>query len=447
MVPAQAELIQGAAVDKQRWVIGFTALLAFLTSISYAFVRTSIETIFSSKYGTKAIPDVWTYTIPVLLLAVFIYYHLSNRYPLLTLYILAAAVSVLTLLPLLVGFFKGYRWSHFGLFIWKDVYIILLVEIFWSFAQTLTKAISARKVYWIYGVSGAIGALSGYILSYNLANTPYKDKLFLSLVIIVFLCAIGVCFYLKKLIQEIDPLKQKNLIAINHLNIFKQIGSLFSLVFRNRYLISILLIVGLSQVIINLIDLQFYAYGDRHFMKKELQDAMRSYGFIIINGFSAFFDLFAGLMLLRFLGVAGPLFGVPIAITSIVLIGVIQPMDTELYYKAQFILSKSLDYSLFTIGKEILFSPLSYEEKVQGKALIGMLVYRLGKVSSSFFKWVLTKVPGYFHLPTYKLESLQISRTINFINLALLLIWLIITASIVKRYHKELYAHVKKINS
>ena len=41
--------------------------------------------------------------------------------------------------------------------------------------------------------------------------------------------------------------------------------------------------------------------------------------------------------------------------------------------------SKCFDYSIFRAAKEILYIPLSHEEKTQGKALIDILTYRVAK--------------------------------------------------------------------
>ena len=45
--------------------------------------------------------------------------------------------------------------------------------------------------------------------------------------------------------------------------------------------------------------------------------------------------------------------------------------------------SKALDYSVFRAGKEILYIPLSYDEKTRGKAIVDMLTYRVAKGGAS----------------------------------------------------------------
>jgi len=45
--------------------------------------------------------------------------------------------------------------------------------------------------------------------------------------------------------------------------------------------------------------------------------------------------------------------------------------------------SKSFDYSLFRAAKEILYIPMTREEKTRGKAFVDMMTYRCAKGATS----------------------------------------------------------------
>lgn len=47
--------------------------------------------------------------------------------------------------------------------------------------------------------------------------------------------------------------------------------------------------------------------------------------------------------------------------------------------------SKIFDYTIFKSSKEILYIPLSYEERTVGKAIVDMFSYRLAKGEPPFF--------------------------------------------------------------
>ena len=53
------------------------------------------------------------------------------------------------------------------------------------------------------------------------------------------------------------------------------------------------------------------------------------------------------------------------------------------------VMSKVMDYSVFRAAKEILYIPLSYREKTQGKAVIDMMTYRLAKGLSAVILTVI----------------------------------------------------------
>jgi len=84
--------------------------------------------------------------------------------------------------------------------------------------------------------------------------------------------------------------------------------------------------------------------------------------------------------------------------------------------------SKCFDYSIFRVAKEILYIPLSRDEKTKGKALIDILTFRIAKGFSS----LLLLFFAFFALSQYLMEfifSLQIT-------------WLVLTFIIIRRYRQ-----------
>jgi ATP/ADP translocase len=82
--------------------------------------------------------------------------------------------------------------------------------------------------------------------------------------------------------------------------------------------------------------------------------------------------------------------------------------------------SKCFDYSIFRASKEMLYIPLSQLEKTQGKALIDILVYRIAKSSAALLMIFLI--------------AIQLSSYTMHIALCLMVVWILLAVTIVKRY-------------
>ncbi|CAN0597269.1 unnamed protein product [Laminaria digitata] len=86
-------------------------------------------------------------------------------------------------------------------------------------------------------------------------------------------------------------------------------------------------------------------------------------------------------------------------------------------------LSKILDYSLFRAAKEMLYIPLAYEEKTQGKAVIDMLTYRVAKGLASALVLVLV--------------ALKAPALVNMLTVVIIVAWFFVSLRLAKRYKGE----------
>jgi ATP/ADP translocase len=77
--------------------------------------------------------------------------------------------------------------------------------------------------------------------------------------------------------------------------------------------------------------------------------------------------------------------------------------------------SKVFDYSLFRAAKEILYLPLSYAEKTEGKAVVDVLTYRVSKAGASLLLLALA------------------ASAVTPTALALLLAWLALTEAVTRK--------------
>jgi AAA family ATP:ADP antiporter len=85
--------------------------------------------------------------------------------------------------------------------------------------------------------------------------------------------------------------------------------------------------------------------------------------------------------------------------------------------------SKAFDYSLFRAAKEILYIPLSAEEKTRGKALVDIFGYRVAKAGASLLLLTVLAIDGYGVRPAI---------------LVCIGIWFVVTRVLVKKHARSL---------
>ncbi|MEE2779617.1 MAG: hypothetical protein VYE15_03770, partial [Myxococcota bacterium] len=110
--------------------------LAFLLLASYAVARPATESLFLEAHGSQALPQVWIAVALVSTLVVSFYNRYASSVGLLQLYGVCAGVSGGVLCLLMGVNALEVPGSAFALYVWKDVYIVILIELFWSYANT-----------------------------------------------------------------------------------------------------------------------------------------------------------------------------------------------------------------------------------------------------------------------------------------------------------------------
>ena len=140
------------------------AALVFLILGSYAVARPAIESLFLSEHGADALPQAWLGVALGSLLVVTIYNHWAARTDLIVLFGAASLISAVCVAVLLSCHAQGLPGSAFLLYLWKDIYIVVLIEIFWSFANSNIPKDKAQRIYGLFCVIGSLGGMAGNLL-------------------------------------------------------------------------------------------------------------------------------------------------------------------------------------------------------------------------------------------------------------------------------------------
>ncbi len=390
-------------------VVGLCAL-AFFCMLSYAIARPTCESLFMDAHSDADLPKVWILVAVFAFATVAIYNRFSQRVDLVTLY---GAVCLITggLLALLIGAWHlQLPYIGYALYVWKDIYIVVLVEIFYSFANAVFPIRNARWFYGLFGVFGSLGGIVGGIGGGELSVLIGTEHAIWSM-LPVLLTAYLICSVLAR---HAGHRPRREAVAP------PSVGDGIQVLRRSSYLVWMLALIGLIQVLITLIDLQFWGIVVEAYPDKDLRTAVVGRVYAVVNTGTIVMHASVG-PILRSLTVSRTLLAVPMLLGFAVASFAIHPGFATVAVAK--VASKVFDYTIFRAAKEMLYIPLSYAEKTAGKALVDMLGYRVAKGGAALVLLLLA-------LPAA-------SPLITWINLDLIVVWLALTGVIVILFRRR----------
>ena len=392
---------------------------AFCVLGSYAIARPSMKALLLQHYGKDALPYAWLLVALGVTMTVSVYSRFAARMELRQLYRWAVVWTCIALCFGLGLYHSGVEWSVFLLFVWKDIYIVLLIEMFWTFANSIFQLKTAK---WLYGVFLSVGTLGGVTANLSvgeLAKTlgvGHAPWLVLPMLLFTAVLISGL------------PVARPDR-SDSHSEVSFHAG--FSLVWRSRYLMAILGIIASIQLALNLVDFQLSAMVEAGHATAAAKTAEfgRIYG--MIDGAALTMQLGGG-VLITVLGVSGVLVTAPVVV--LVTLSCFIFMPTLGLISVAFIAGKSMDYSVYRTAKEALYLPLTQRERALGKAVIDIMIYRVAKAGAAIFLLVL----GWFG------DVGTSSAVIGGLAIAAVSVWLLCVTRVLPMYRHKTHAQVNE---
>jgi len=389
-------------------VIGLCAL-AFGCMLSYAVARPACESLFLDAHGSEALPRVWILVAVFAAVTVGIYNRFSTRVDLVTLY---GAVCVITgglLTLLIVAWNAGVPYTGYALYVWKDIYIVVLVEIFYSFANAVFPIRNARWFYGLFGVFGSLGGIVGNLGVGELSKLIGTEQALWTMIPILLGCWV-ICRVLARRAGHRPTASRDDKPGA---------GEGFAALRKSTYLLWMLALIGVVQVVITLVDYQYNGIVEELYPDKDLRTTIMGRVYAVVNTGTIVMHASVG-PILRLLTIPRTLLSIPLLLGAAVVGFAVHPAFAAMAVAK--VASKVFDYTVFRAAKEMLYIPLSYAEKTAGKALVDMLTYRVAKGGASLLLLVLALGAT--------------SVWISWINLALIAVWVAITVVIVRRFRR-----------
>ena len=349
-------------------LVGLAALI-FVILASYAIARPATESLFLGAHGADSLPMAWLMVGVGSLLVVTVYNRWSASTDLVRIFGVVSALSAGMLVGILLGLQRDLPGMTWALYLWKDLYIVVLIEIFWSFANSTVPEDRAKWWYGLFCVLGSLGGMAGNLGVGWIAQATSTEQSLWAVVPLLVVGGAGGIGLARWAGVEADGPKEKPSLTDG-----------FAVLKNSRALWLLMALIATTQVAITLVDYQFSIAIENHFPDADVRTAMIGKVYASIDLVSISLQLATG-PILRLLGVPLVLLAIPGLLGAAVVGYALVPRYAAI--AAAKVASKAFDYSLFRAAKEILYIPLSHPERTQGKAFVDMMSYRMAKGATS----------------------------------------------------------------
>jgi len=263
-------------------------------------------------------------------------------------------------------------WSFY---IFGDMFNTALVTLFWAFTNDIFTSDEAKRAYGFVGLGGIIGGIVGSTYVTLLVEQVGRDTL-LYMSVIPMLLIIVIALYVEK--KEGHPQKSEAEGA-------PKVNAVFDgakLVLSSKYLLAIAAMLGIYEMVSNIVDFQLSAAIALGVEGGLERDAYFGLVGMVTNIAAVFVQMFlTGLVMINFgVGIALLLLPVSIALGSIGFFIV----PGLLFATIMSASDNSLNYSIQQSAKEALYTPTTRDVKYKAKAFIDMFIQRGAKAVAVF---------------------------------------------------------------
>lgn len=357
-------------ISSEYAVAAIMALAAMFTLAGYEFIRTASTVLFKNAYGAENLPLLMACMPVVVFLGVALYgWILSRLGPRRTLLVTSLGSS-LFIVACYFALQTGSKAVTPVLFLFKEFYIVLLIEQYWSYINSSLKPETAKKVNGpITGVAGIGGAVGGLLLA---AVAPIYGTeatiLFAAAALIPALLLSNQAYRWFGEPEPPPPSEQHGNLA---LSLFKE----------NPRLASLMAVVLASQVVAAVLDFKFQSLLSVEFAgRPDEETAFQGNFWGMLNSSVLVLQFIVAPLLLSFISLRLVHLLMPLIHICVISWAIMEPSVVSV--GAAFFLFKAFDYSIFRAAKEVLYIPLGYDERYRAKEVIDVFGYRTGKGGS-----------------------------------------------------------------
>lgn len=393
-------------------------ICSFCITAEASITRASANSIFLSAYTAKLFPTAWLVSVILNFAIVTFYNKFLPKMGCVRMLILSVTLA-LVMNTFSAFYLKQFHFLPFILYLWKDIFVILMFQQLWSVIHATMNIARAKYLYGIVFGMGGLGSVAGSLMTGFFAVRMGSEKLllttlpFYSLIILSYCVALHVRSSVADK-QNIDGMSRDTTDVMGGMKLIR----------KSTFLKFILIIVLAMQISSTILDYQFSSYLEKAFAIQDLRTAFLGKFFGLVNTINIFLQFIGSYLLVRVIGLERSHLAIPV-ILAIYGIGFIL-FPTFPFICLYFANIKALDYSIFGIIKEMLYIPLKVDEKFKAKAIIDVFAYRTAKACASLIILLLGLI-----------TSIDLNTLLSWGVLVIFFAWMISVLLLFKHYYKE----------
>ena len=306
-------------------------------------------------------------------------------------------------------------------YIFGDIFNSIMVGLFWAFSNDVNSPNQSKRLYGIIGFGGVLGGAVGaqFVRTYVTQANVGRQGLILSCLLAMGIIAI-IVYFVNKNAQQDQPeeSEKKDKAKVNAATEGAK------LVFKSRYLLAVMGIIGLYEIVSNIVEFQFSATVESSGMEGTEIDAFFGLWGWLISGISILAQLFLTPFLMNRKSIGAALFVLPIV--DLILSGGFLIMPG--LYMAMLLSASDngFNYSINQSAKESLYTPTSRDVKYKAKAFIDMFIQRFAKVLAVVLNLVFAAYVGISGV-----------RWLAIASIVVLLVWLYVVKYVAEQYKQR----------
>jgi ATP:ADP antiporter, AAA family len=310
-------------------------------------------------------------------------------------------------------------WSFY---LFGDLFNTLMVATFFAFLNDSVRPNDAKRLYGPIVLGGVAGGFFGSYMADQLIDALELSQWFLVAAGLVVAIA-GLAWAAGRIVDRSPPPAPEKKATDEPVVPGNAALEGAKLVFRSRYLLAIVTILGVYEIVSTITDYQFTSTVD-HFVSKDDLDNHFTRVFLITNSVALGVQLFLTSAIMTNVGVRVALLVTPLAIMSNSMVFLAIPvlwvgslLNTT---------DNALNYSINQSAKESLYTPTSREVKYKAKAFIDMFVQRAAKAIAVGVNLLLAAWVGGF----------EAVRWLSIVVVALVAVWMLAASYAGKRFRQ-----------